>query len=580
MKYSLKVVVWVLLLIIVAAAALYINSTLVIVPFVILSFVILLPKDMLKNPKILIWIIFIIVSVLLIGLNMGANGFAVTDVESSSQLSDIAIGDIIYKINDQPADSQISKNFSGTVKIDTNKGVKFVRVNGTLGIGVEPAPTTNLKFGLDLKGGVHAVLEPNMSDNATIDQIISTLQTRINIYGLREAVFRPIYQGGKGFVEISIAGGTRDELRDLLENQGKFEAKITIEPRISGMSGVIKLSRPHNFSVSNNSIIIDGDSIIEKDTFELDDIQFTLDTVSQNKVNMTAMVFQGSDIKTVFFDPQRSRIELVQNGYRWSFAVQLSQEGAQKFAMVTGNLDVVPGTGSLSSPIVLYLDNNLVDSLSISSTLKGRAETEISISGTSESQAAAGQARAKLQSILRSGALPTEVKIVQLDTISPALGIGFLKNAMLAGLAAIVGVVVVVSLRYKKIRIVLPMVAISLSEVLIILGIAALIGWTIDLPAIAGIIASVGTGIDSQIVIIDQALRREAEAASLREKLKNAFFVIFGAGGTVIAAMLPLMVIGFGLLRGFAITTIIGVLVGVLVARPAYGEIVKRIIKE
>ena len=56
--------------------------------------------------------------------------------------------------------------------------------------------------------------------------------------------------------------------------------------------------------------------------------------------------------------------------------------------------------------------------------------------------------------------------------------------------------------------------------------------------------------------------------------------MIFGAGGTVIAAMIPLMIIGFGLLRGFAITTIIGVLIGILIARPAFGDIVKKIIKE
>ncbi len=260
--------------------------------------------------------------------------------------------------------------------------------------------------------------------------------------------------------------------------------------------------------------------------------------------------------------------------------IQIGQEGAQRFAWITNNLDVVPGTGYLSSPIVLYLDDNLVDSLSISSTLKGRTETEVSISGPADTRDEAAKERSRLQSILRSGALPTAVAVVQLDTISPTLGIGFLKNALLAGLAAILGVIVVVGIRYRKIKIVVPMVAISLSEVLIILGVASLIGWTIDLPAIAGIIASVGTGIDSQIMIIDQALRKETQMDTLREKLKRAFFVIFGAGGTVIAAMLPLMIIGFGLLRGFAITTIIGVLVGIIIARPAYGEIVKAVVKE
>src|SRR3989338_9277293 len=224
-----------------------------------------------------------------------------------------------------PADSQINNNFSGAVKIDTNKGTKFVRVNGSLGIEIEPVSTTNLKFGLDLKGGVRAVLEPNISDNETIDQIITTLQTRINVYGLREAVFRPIYHEGKGFVEISIAGGSKDELRGLLENQGKFEAKINIEPKTVNGGGTIKLSKVYNFSVTNGSITINGTQHVLQDTFVLDNVLFRLNTISQNKINLTAIVFESDDIRTVFFDPQRSRIELTDSGYSWSFVIQLSQ---------------------------------------------------------------------------------------------------------------------------------------------------------------------------------------------------------------------------------------------------------------
>lgn len=575
MKYAYRFGIWTLLLLVTIAAVFYVSS-LVLAPFVLASFLILIPKDLIKSPKIMVWLFFIILSVLLIGVNLRPSGFAVTSVSRQS----VAVGEIIYKINDAPVSSELlEKSYSGTIKLDTSKGAKFVRANGTLGFEAEAVQPSSLKFGLDLKGGVRAVLEANTTDNATLDQIISTLQTRINVYGLRESVFRPVYSEGRGFVEISIAGGSKEELRSLLENQGKFEAKITFSPRIVSGIGVIRLDKNYNFSVGNGSIIVSGKTVREKETFNLSGIPIALDTIS-DRINMTATVFSGDDIRTVFFDPQRSRIEIEQNGYRWSFVIQLSPEGAQKFAWVTNNLEVVPGTGYLNNPIVLFLDNKLVDSLSIASTLKGKVETEISISGSAETKELAAKERARLQSILRSGALPTAVTIVQLDSISPTLGIGFLKNALLAGLAAILGVVAVVSIRYRKIKIVLPMIAISLSEVLIILGMAVLIGWTIDLPAIAGIIASVGTGVDSQIMIIDQALRKEAELATMKEKLKRAFFVIFGAGGTVIAAMLPLMTIGFGLLRGFAITTIIGVLVGILIARPAYGEIVKRIMKE
>jgi len=579
MNTGMKMALFMAVLALTIAGALFLPSTPVILLGVVVLFFVIVPRDMLKNIRMIIWFAFIFLSIALISFNYNASGFSVTSIDKNSAVTNIAAGEIIYKINDVPVTADaLSQQYFGTIKLDTNRGPKFVRANGTLGIEAEEVPSSSLSFGLDLKGGVRAVLEANSTDNATLDQIISTLQTRINIYGLREAVFRPVYHEGKGFVEISIAGGNKDELRALLENQGNFEAKITIAPRVSSGTGTIRLEKNHNFTVSNGSIIVGGKTVNEKESFVIDGIPFVLDTVS-DKVNMTATVFNSDDIKTVFFDPQRSRIEIEQGGYRWSFSIQLSQNGAQKFAWITNNLEVVPGTGYLSAPIVLYLDNNLVDSLSISSGLKGRVETEIQISGSSETRDDAIKERAQLQSILRSGALPTSVEIVQLDTISPTLGTSFLMNAALAGFVALIGVIVVVGTRYRRPKIVLPMIIISSSEILIILGIASMIGWTIDLPAIAGIIATIGSGINSQIMIIDQALRGE-QATTMKEKLKNAFFTIFGAGGTVIAAMIPLMIIGFGLLRGFAITTIIGVLVGILVVRPAFGEIVKRIVKE
>ena len=118
-----------------------------------------------------------------------------------------------------------------------------------------------------------------------------------------------------------------------------------------------------------------------------------------------------------------------------------------------------------------------------------------------------------------------------------------------------------------------------MSEVLIILGAAATIKYTIDLAAIAGIIAAVGTGVDSQIMIIDEILMRDTEQTrTLKQKIKRAFFIIMGSATTTIAAMVPLMVIGIGVMRGFAIVATIGVLIGIFITRPAFGRIAEMLI--
>jgi len=535
-------------------------------------------KDALKNPRIIILLFFVALSIIFIAPNPNPHGLKITYVSKDSSLN-LQLGEIIYFIDNEPVTIEsLNKEYFGTVSIQTNKGVRFFNVNGSLGLTAEPLEYTNLKFGLDLKGGVRTVIEPNVSDKDTIEQIISTLQTRINVYGLRESVFRPIYFEDKGFVEINIAGGNEEELRALLESQGKFEAKIPIILQFRNNESTLKLEKEYKIKLLNNSILIEDSNYKKGEKFFLDNTAFEVGDITKENINLTSTVFTSNDILIVFFDPQRSRIEKIGDIYRWSFAVQLSKEGAERFALITNNLRVVPG-GYLDSPIILYLDGELIDSLSIASELKGKVVTEVSISGAAVSMDEAQKERSRLQSILRSGALPTSINIVQLETISPNLGTGFIRNAIIAAIAAILGVVTVVSLRYRKLKIILPMVLISLSEVLMILGFAALVGWTIDLSAIAGIIAAIGTGIDSQIIIIDQALRKEDERImTLREKLSRAFFVIFGSAGTVIAAMLPLIIIGFGVLRGFAIVTSIGVLVGVLIARPAFAVIIEKII--
>lgn len=157
---------------------------------------------------------------------------------------------------------------------------------------------------------------------------------------------------------------------------------------------------------------------------------------------------------------------------------------------------------------------------------------------------------------------------------------------MLAGLFAIIAVSLLVFIRYRKIKVSFALVTVSLSEVLIILGVATLIGWNLDLPSIAGIIAAIGTGIDSQLIILDEA-RDKRE--SIAQRIKKALFIIATAFATRTVALLPLTgLLGFmgigaasvGLLKGFAVTTIIGITTGVLISRPAFADIARHIARQ
>ena len=182
----------------------------------------------------------------------------------------------------------------------------------------------------------------------------------------------------------------------------------------------------------------------------------------------------------------------------------------------------------------------------------------------------------KIESIYK-----TPLLIVKFDTISPVLGEEFVRNAIIVGLLAIIAVSLVIFARYRNLKISIPVFIALLSEVVIILGISGLTKYNLDLAAIAGIIAAVGTGVDDNIVIIDEVTGKESGYSyKWKEKFKKAFFIIFAAYVTTLAAMFPLFRAGAGLLRGFALITIIGVTVGVFITRPAFAIMIKKLTEE
>jgi preprotein translocase subunit SecD len=167
---------------------------------------------------------------------------------------------------------------------------------------------------------------------------------------------------------------------------------------------------------------------------------------------------------------------------------------------------------------------------------------------------------------------------VGLSEVIIILGISAANDAMIWLMALIINFLIVSISWWKKFEI--DIYAWVGAILIPLLGMAT---WTIDLPAIGGIIAAIGTGVDHQIIIADETLSKrkgEKRDYTMKDRIKRAFFIIFGAAATTIAAMLPLMSIGIGFVRGFAITTIVGVLVGILVTRPAYARIIEAMNKE
>lgn len=426
-----------------------------------------------------------------------------------------------------------------TTRETRNKTITTVLGPQLLGITVYDAPTNNIRLGLDLSGGARVMLEPvEKIDAQTLDTVIETIKQRLNVFGLSDIVVRPVSDlDGNQFILVEIAGATERDVRELVLKQGKFEAKI-------------------------------GDEVVLRG---------------------------GSDITYVCRSPDCSGISqrgcfAVTDGYacEFQFSMTMTPDAAEKQANTTRALAIVTdasGQQYLEKNLDLFLDDVLVDSLRIGASLKGSPVTQIAISG---SGSGATQKTAEedtlyqmkqLQTVLITGSLPVKLRIVKTDTISSELGEEFIKNSLVVGLLAFLAVTITMMVRYRNPRVSIPVIITLIGEVAIILGVAAAFGWNMDLAAIAGILIAIGTGVDDQIVMADEVLRGDRERAGRdwKEKLKKAFFIIFTAKAVAVASLIPLLFAGAGLVKGFALTSLVGIAVGIFITRPAFAVILERL---
>ena len=454
-------------------------------------------------------------------------------------------GMIIQEINGQkiesPADYSriLTETFeqgnSSKINIKTKQG-DFVFVANSLNISVGDIPKTRIKTGLDLSGGARAIVKAANKSLTVgeLEDLIAITSQRLNAFGITDVNIRAVNDlGGNNYMLVELAGATPSDLRELVGQQGKFEAKV-----------------------GNITVFKGGEEDISD--------------VCRNDAKCSGI---------------RSCDQVEQGGFscNFNFVIYLTEEAAKKHAEITGNIGLDSSGQYLADKLYLYLDDQEVDSLYISADLKGQVATQILISGygsgatQKEAFDDASTNMKKLQTVLITGSLPYKLEIVKLDTISPFLGEQFTKSLMLLALFVFIAVSITILFKYRKIKLTLAVILTMFSEVFLTLGIAALIRWNLDAPSIAGIIAGIGTGVNDQIVLLDESTEVGETRSTLKERIKRALFIIIGAYTVIVAAMLPLFWAGAGMLRGFALTTILGVSVGILITRPAFADIIRRI---
>jgi len=493
-------------------------------------------KELLKDWVVLLYIIIAVASAAYVIYALTSTHVV---VESSKVIPN---GSVVYGIEypngqickvNQPQDFYKCITNNTTLTILTNNGPILVLSNETKYLyETKVIQQGIIKLGIDLAGGTRVILKP--TQNISLQELqlaANVIEMRLNSYGLKSIDIRVAQDmEGHGYIIIDLPS-SEENLIQIIKKQGKFEAKIG---------------------------------------------------------NVT--VFTGRDIKAVHtFPPEGGVFNCERLSDKWvckfAFTVYISQEAAKRFAQATKNLSVVLKNGEayLSKPLTLYIDNKKMDQLLISADLKGKVVDRAEVSGPgyglTERQAAnnALKKMKELATILSYGSLPTTFKVVRIEKIPPTIGEVILSSVILAGFIAFFAVWGLVYLVYRRFKPAFLIVINMLVEIIVTVAIGILLGQTFDLPALAGILIAIGTGVDDQIIAIEEVLQGKKDL-KVRKKIWKVLFIVVSSFLVMLFAMFPLLFAGLGLLRGFAIMTIIGAFIGAFLTRPAFVKMAEKLL--
>lgn len=232
--------------------------------------------------------------------------------------------------------------------------------------------------------------------------------------------------------------------------------------------------------------------------------------------------------------------------------LEFSEEGSQKFADATMK--------NVGRQIAILLDGEILTNPVVREPiLGGRAE----ISGQKDLEEAQ-----HLAVLLRSGALPVKVNIIETRTVGPSLGQDSKDKSEFAFVIGIAAVLIFMLLFYRLCGFVADISLMAYT--LLLLGVLKALDATLTLPGVAGIILSIGMAVDANVLIFEHFKEEFRHGKSIRFAMdagfKRAFTTILDSNTTTIIAAAVLFFFGTGTIRGFAITLGLGVLLSMFTA--------------
>ncbi|MBA3052956.1 MAG: protein translocase subunit SecD [Candidatus Omnitrophota bacterium] len=382
----------------------------------------------------------------------------------------------------------------------------------------EAADQKILRLGLDLQGGVRLLLEvetegvPKDDREDIVPRALEIIRNRIDQFGVSEPL---IVRQGEKWIVVQLPG-IKDPQKaiDIVGRTALLEFKL-VDDKALDTENI-----PRGFELlerkSGGSIIVQSSAAITGAALK------------------NARVAIGGDYNLPYIE------------------LEFTKEGASEFAAITG--------ANINRQLAIVLDNVVQSAPSIRSRIPdGKAIIEGMFSME--------EAR-YLAIVLRAGALPAPVKIIENRTIGPSLGSDSIKKGAMAAAIGFLAVCLFMPLYYKNAGLLADIAL--LMNFLIISAVMVIAGATLTLPGIAGLVLTIGMAVDANVLIFSRIREEIADGktplVAIDSGYEKAFSTILDANITTLIAAAFLFQFGSGPIKGFAVTLSLGIMASMFTA--------------
>jgi len=383
-------------------------------------------------------------------------------------------------------------------------------------------------FTLNMRPDVLADLK-----NRAVAQSIETIRNRVDKLGVSEPV---IQEHGLGQYQILVQlPGVDDPARvkEIMQDTAMLEIRQAMNNGQPYPDEQAALS-------ANNGLLPEGTMLLQGRS---------IGSTSEESRTVYWLISRSSAVAGR--DLREARVQRSADTNRMEVDFTLTGEGGQRFSNFTRN--------HVNDYLAVVLDNKVME--------VARIESEIGDSGRITGSFTEEQAK-DLALVLNSGALPAGIKYLEERTVGPSLGADSIKSGVRAAVVGMVAVLIFMLIYYRGAGINAD-VALILNLV-ILLGFLGFSGATLTLPGIAGVILTVGMGVDSNVLIFER-IREELRngktpPSAVDQGFSHAWITIVDTHVTTIVSAFILFIFGTGPVKGFAVTLTFGLLANLFTA--------------